>query len=97
VTFEQATLAKVAGFATEMRYLAWRDFARHVERVKARADAGVDSASEATLLQTQGAAPTPISAPPAKPRRNSRPPSAPSSTRHGRTLDADWRFYRWPR
>lgn len=52
VTFEQAKLAKVAGFATEMRYLALRDFAMHVERVKARADAEGHSASEATLLQT---------------------------------------------
>lgn len=52
VTFEQATLAKVVGFATEMRYLALRDFGMHVERVKARADAGGHSASETTLLET---------------------------------------------
>lgn len=52
VTFEQAALAKAAGFTTEMRYLALRDFAMHLERVKARADAGGHSASEATLLAT---------------------------------------------
>ena len=52
VTFEQATLAKAVGFATEMRYLALRDYGMHVERVKARADAGGHSASETTLLQT---------------------------------------------
>jgi predicted ABC-type ATPase len=51
VTFEQAALAKAAGFTTEMRYLALRDFALHVERVKARADAGGHSGSEATLLE----------------------------------------------
>lgn len=34
-TFEQAALAKAAGSATEMRYLALRDFAMHLERVKA--------------------------------------------------------------
>ncbi len=49
VTFEQAALAKAAGFATEIRYLALRDFAMHLERVKARADAGGHSASETTL------------------------------------------------
>ncbi len=51
VTFEQAALARSAGFTTEMRYLALRDFAMHVERVQARADAGGHSASEATLLE----------------------------------------------
>ena len=49
VTFDQARFAKQEGFVTEMRYLALRDFASHFERVKARADAGGDSASEATL------------------------------------------------
>jgi predicted ABC-type ATPase len=49
ITFEQARLAKKAGFAVEMRYLALRDFSMHLERVKARADAGGHSASEATL------------------------------------------------
>jgi predicted ABC-type ATPase len=49
VTFEQARIAKQAGFVIEMRYLALRDFASHLERVKARADAGGHSASEATL------------------------------------------------
>src|SRR5215831_759849 len=52
VTFEQASLAKAAGFTTEMRYLALRDFAMHFERVKARADAGGHSASEITLRTT---------------------------------------------
>ncbi len=52
VTFEQATLAKAAGFTTEMRYLALRDFAMHFERVKARADTGGHSASETTLRTT---------------------------------------------
>ncbi len=49
VTFEQVARAKAAGFKTEMRYLALRDFSVHLERVKARADAGGQSASEATL------------------------------------------------
>lgn len=49
ITFEQARLAKRAGFQVEMRYLALRDFETHLERVKARADAGGHSASETTL------------------------------------------------
>jgi predicted ABC-type ATPase len=49
VTFEQARLAKAAGFAIEMRYLALASFVLHLERVKARSDAGGHSASEATL------------------------------------------------
>jgi predicted ABC-type ATPase len=49
-TFEQAAQARAAGFTTEMRYLALRDFAMHLERVKARADTGGHSAPEATLL-----------------------------------------------
>ena len=49
VTFDQARVAKQAGFVIEMRYLALRDFASHLERVKARADAGGHSASETTL------------------------------------------------
>jgi predicted ABC-type ATPase len=49
VTFEQARIAKQAGFVIEMRYLALRDFASHLERVMARADAGGHSASETTL------------------------------------------------
>jgi predicted ABC-type ATPase len=52
VTFDQAARAKAAGFTTEMRYLALRDFAMHLERVKIRADAGGHSASEATLRST---------------------------------------------
>ena len=38
ITFEQARRAKQAGFVIEMRYLVLRDFASHLERVKARAD-----------------------------------------------------------
>jgi predicted ABC-type ATPase len=49
VTFEQATLAQAAGFVVEMRYIALRDFAIHVERIQARADAGGHSASGRTL------------------------------------------------
>ena len=49
VTFDQASLARTAGFAVEMRYIALRDFAMHVERIQARADAGGHSASERTL------------------------------------------------
>jgi predicted ABC-type ATPase len=49
ITFEQARIAKQAGFVIEMRYLALRDFASHLERVKARADAGGHSASETAL------------------------------------------------
>jgi predicted ABC-type ATPase len=49
VTFEQARLAKAAGFKIEMRYIALATFALHLERVKARADAGGHSASESTL------------------------------------------------
>lgn len=55
VTFEQAALAKAAGFVIEMRYLALRDFAMHFERVKARADAGGHAASETTLRAIYGA------------------------------------------
>jgi predicted ABC-type ATPase len=48
-TFEQARLAKQAGYVIEMRYLGLNDFATHLERVKTRADAGGHSASETTL------------------------------------------------
>jgi len=50
-TFEQARLAKAAGFRVAVRYLALADFAMHLERVKARADAGGHSASESALRQ----------------------------------------------
>jgi len=43
--------ARAAGFVIEMRYLALRDFALHLERIKARADAGGHAASETTLRQ----------------------------------------------
>jgi predicted ABC-type ATPase len=33
ITFEQAARAKTAGFITEMRYLALRDFTMHLERI----------------------------------------------------------------
>ena len=49
ITFDQAASAKVAGFSTEMRYLALRNFAAHVERVRMRADAGGHSAPESAL------------------------------------------------
>lgn len=49
ITFEQAVLAREAGFVIEVRYLALQDFRFHLERVKARADAGGHSASESTL------------------------------------------------
>ena len=49
VTFDQARIAKARGYSLEMRYLALRDFSMHLERVKARADAGGHSASETTL------------------------------------------------
>ena len=49
VTFEQVRRARAAGFVLEMRYLALGDFALHLERIKARADAGGHAASEATL------------------------------------------------
>jgi predicted ABC-type ATPase len=49
VMFDQAHIAKQAGYAIEMRYLALQDFRTHLERVKARADAGGHSASEETL------------------------------------------------
>lgn len=49
ITFEQARIAKEAGFTIEMRYLAPANFELHLERVKARADAGGHSASEETL------------------------------------------------
>jgi len=51
VTFEQARRARAAGFVIEIRYLALRDFALHLERIKARADAGGHAASETTLRQ----------------------------------------------
>lgn len=49
VTFDQSAMANRAGFTTEMRYLALRDFPMHLERVKMRADAGGHSAPEALL------------------------------------------------
>jgi len=53
-TFEQARLAKAAGFIVEMRYLALQSFSLHLERVKARADAGGHSAPEVELKRSYG-------------------------------------------
>ena len=44
VTFEQAALARRAGFVVEMRYLCLPNFERRLERVKMRADRGGHSA-----------------------------------------------------
>jgi len=55
VTFEQAQLAKSAGFRIEMRYLALNEFSMHLERVMARADAGGHSASETVLRRIHDA------------------------------------------
>ena len=49
ITFDQAAMARRAGFTTEMRYVALRDFAMHLERVEMRADAGGHSAPESLL------------------------------------------------
>ena len=49
ITFDQAAMARRAGFMTEMRYVALRDFAMHLERVRMRADAGGHSAPESRL------------------------------------------------
>ena len=48
-TFEQARWARARAFSIEMRYLALSSFSAHLDRVKARSDAGGHSASEATL------------------------------------------------
>jgi predicted ABC-type ATPase len=55
VTFEQARHGRSAGLRIEMRYLALDGFSLHLERVKARADAGGHSASEATLRRIHSA------------------------------------------
>jgi predicted ABC-type ATPase len=44
ITFEQAALARQAGFTVEMRYLALETFGMHLERVKMRADRAGHSA-----------------------------------------------------
>ena len=46
ITFDQAALARRAGFTTEMRYVALWDFSMHLEGVKMRADAGGHSAPD---------------------------------------------------
>jgi len=49
ITFEQAAVARAAGFVVEMRYLALQTFEMHVERIKMRADRGGHSASDSVL------------------------------------------------
>jgi predicted ABC-type ATPase len=49
ITFDQAALARNAGFVVEMRYVALWDLTMHLERVKMRADAGGHSAPESIL------------------------------------------------
>ena len=49
VTFEQAALARRAGFVIEMRYVCLPNFDMHMERVKMRADRGGHSAPEPVL------------------------------------------------
>jgi predicted ABC-type ATPase len=49
ITFDQAAIARRAGFMIEMRYVALRDFPMHLERVKMRAEAGGHSAPESIL------------------------------------------------
>jgi len=49
ITFDQVARARRAGFTTEMRYIALRDFPMHLERVKIRADADGHSAPESVL------------------------------------------------
>jgi len=49
ITFEQAKLAKSAGFHVFMTYVALDTFERHVERVTQRALLGGHAASETTL------------------------------------------------
>jgi predicted ABC-type ATPase len=49
ITFDQAALARRAGFIVEMRYLTLRTFAMHLERIKMRADRRGHSAPESVL------------------------------------------------
>jgi predicted ABC-type ATPase len=49
ITFEQAALARRAGFTVEMRYLALETFELHLARVLMRADKGGHSAPEGVL------------------------------------------------
>lgn len=46
---DRAASARLARFTSEMRYLALRNFAAHVERIRMRADAGGHSAPESVL------------------------------------------------
>ena len=49
ITFEQAALARRAGFTVEMRYVALRTFEMHLERIKMRADRRGHSAPASVL------------------------------------------------
>lgn len=49
ITFEQAGLARRAGFTVEMRYLGLITFEMHLERIKMRADRRGHSAPESVL------------------------------------------------
>ena len=49
ITFDQAAIARREGFFVEMHYLALKNFAQHVERVRIRADRGGHSAPESVL------------------------------------------------
>jgi predicted ABC-type ATPase len=54
ITFDQAALARRAGFTIEMRYLALRTFEMHLERIKMRADRRGHSAPESVLRGIYG-------------------------------------------
>ena len=49
VTFEQARLAREAGFTVEIMYMALEGFPMHLQRIKIRSDAGGHSASDSVL------------------------------------------------
>jgi predicted ABC-type ATPase len=49
ITFDQAALARRAGFTVEMRYVALRTFEMHLERIKMRADRRGHSAPASVL------------------------------------------------
>jgi predicted ABC-type ATPase len=54
ITFDQAALARRAGFTVEMRYLALTTFEMHLERIKMRADRRGHSAPESLLRGIYG-------------------------------------------
>jgi predicted ABC-type ATPase len=49
ITFDQAELARRAGFTVEMRYLSLKTFEMHLERIRMRADRRGHSAPESAL------------------------------------------------